>query len=94
MRTLILDAGVIGSFNAARLTDAGQDITLLARGRRLEDLREHGVVLEDFQNGRRTITQVQLVDRLKTVWSEEKVGQEWAILGCTGANGRPSRVLR
>lgn len=64
MRTLILGAGVIGSFNAARLTESGQDITLLARGRRLEDLREHGVVLEDFRTGRRTITQVQLVDRL------------------------------
>lgn len=65
MRTLILGAGVIGSFNAARLTGAGQDITLLARGRRLEDLREHGIVLEDFRTGRRTITKVPLVDRLE-----------------------------
>jgi len=64
MRTLILGAGVTGSFNAARLTDAGQDITSLARGRRLQDLRRHGIVLEDSRSGRRTITQVQLVDRL------------------------------
>jgi 2-dehydropantoate 2-reductase len=46
MKTLILGAGVIGSFNAARLTAAGQDVRLLARGSRLTDLRQYGVVLE------------------------------------------------
>jgi 2-dehydropantoate 2-reductase len=64
MRILVLGAGVIGSFNAARLKEAGQDVTLLARGRRLADLREHGVVLEDFRTGRRTTTRVPLVERL------------------------------
>jgi len=64
MKTLIVGAGVIGSFNAARLTEAGQDVTLLARRRRLADLREHGVVLEDLRTGRRTTTQIPLVDRL------------------------------
>jgi 2-dehydropantoate 2-reductase len=64
MRTLIVGAGVIGSFNAARLTEGGQDVTLLARGRRLADLREYGVVLEHFRTGRRTTTWVPLVDRL------------------------------
>jgi ketopantoate reductase len=47
MKVLIVGAGVIGSFNAARMSDAGRDVTLLARGRRLADLREHGVALED-----------------------------------------------
>ena len=64
MKTLILGAGVVGSFNAARLAEAGKDVTLLARGRRLADLREHGIVLEDFRTGRRTTKQVPLVDRL------------------------------
>jgi 2-dehydropantoate 2-reductase len=64
MRILVVGAGVIGSFNAARLAEAGQDITLLARGRRLADLREHGVVLEDFRTGGRTTTHVPVVDRL------------------------------
>ena len=63
-KILIIGAGVIGSFNAARLKDAGKDVTLLARGQRLEDLREHGVVLEDARTGRRTTTQVPLVDHL------------------------------
>jgi 2-dehydropantoate 2-reductase len=65
MRILILGAGVVGSFNAARLRVAGHDASLLARGRRLAELREHGVVLEDFRSGRRTTTLVPLADRLE-----------------------------
>jgi 2-dehydropantoate 2-reductase len=64
MKTLILGAGVIGSFNAARLTEAGQNVTLLARGRRLADLRQYGVVLENCRTGARSTTQVPLVDWL------------------------------
>jgi 2-dehydropantoate 2-reductase len=64
MKTLVIGAGVIGSFNAARLRQAGHDVTLLARGHRLAELLEHGVVLEDFRTGRRTTTQVPLVDHL------------------------------
>jgi 2-dehydropantoate 2-reductase len=64
MRILVVGAGVIGSFNAARLKEAGQDVTLLARGCRLADLRAHGVMLEHYRTGRRTTTQVPLVERL------------------------------
>jgi len=64
MRTLVVGAGVVGSFNAARLKEAGHDIPLLARGPRLADLREHGVVLENARTGLRTTTWVPLVDRL------------------------------
>jgi len=65
MKVLIVGAGVIGTFNAARLKDGGVDVTLLARGRRLVDLREQGLVLEDAFGKRRTVTQVPLVDRLE-----------------------------
>jgi 2-dehydropantoate 2-reductase len=64
MKVLILGAGVIGSFNAARLKEAGQDVTLLTRGQRLSDLREHGIVLEDYKTGLRTTARVPLVDRV------------------------------
>lgn len=64
MKVLIIGAGVIGSFNAARLTRAGVDVTLLARGTRLAELEAHGVRLEDFRTGLRTTTRVKLVDRL------------------------------
>ncbi len=64
MRILIVGAGVIGSFNGARLADGGQDVTLLARGGRLADLRQHGVVLENARTGARTTTRVPLVDQI------------------------------
>ena len=57
-KILIIGAGVIGSFNAARLKDAGKDVALLAKDNAWKDLREHAVVLEDARTGRRTTTQV------------------------------------
>jgi 2-dehydropantoate 2-reductase len=64
MKILVFGAGVIGSFNAARLTRGGHDVTLLARGQRLAQLREHGIVLESARTGTRTTTRVPLVERL------------------------------
>jgi ketopantoate reductase len=42
-RLLVFGAGVIGSIYAARLAKRGADVTLLARGQRLADIREHGI---------------------------------------------------
>ena len=64
MRILVLGAGVIGSFNAARLQQGGHEVELLARGRRLDDLRHHGVVLEEFRTGHRSAVLVPLIDRI------------------------------
>lgn len=64
MRVVVVGAGVIGSFNAARLLSGGVDVTILARGRRLAALRESGVVLEDWRSGRRSVTRVPVVDRI------------------------------
>ncbi len=57
-------AGVLGSLYAARLHRTGQDVTLLARGERLRQLRERGVVLQEANSGRRSTTQVPTTDRL------------------------------
>jgi len=51
MKVLITGPGVISTFYAARLRERGADVTLLARGGRLADLREHGVVLEGALGG-------------------------------------------
>ncbi|MCR4427088.1 MAG: ketopantoate reductase family protein [Firmicutes bacterium] len=64
MKILFYGAGVLGSLYAARLADSGHDVTVLARGQRLADIREHGVVLEEGETGRRTVTKVNVVDRL------------------------------
>ncbi|HXQ96493.1 MAG TPA: 2-dehydropantoate 2-reductase N-terminal domain-containing protein [Candidatus Acidoferrales bacterium] len=65
MKILVFGAGAVGSFNAARLKDGGHDVSLLARGHRLLDLQEHGVVLESARSGERTTTQVPLVGTLE-----------------------------
>ena len=46
MRILIYGAGVIGSFYASRFAKAGLDVTILARGQRLKELQEHGLMVQ------------------------------------------------
>ena len=46
MRVLVLGSGVIGSVYAGKLLEAGHDVVLLARGQRLLDLRDSGLILE------------------------------------------------
>ncbi|MBW2180984.1 MAG: alpha/beta hydrolase, partial [Deltaproteobacteria bacterium] len=64
MKILFYGVGPLGSLYAARLQESGQDVSVLARGQRLADLREYGIVLEDAASGNRTTTQVDIVDRL------------------------------
>ena len=66
MKILVYGAGAVGSFNAARLAAGGHEVALLARGQRLADLREHGVVLENARSRERTTTHVPLVEALAT----------------------------
>jgi len=47
MKILFYDAGVMGSLYAARLKESGQDISVLARGQCLAEIREHGIFMED-----------------------------------------------
>ena len=64
MRVLFFGAGVLGSVYAAKMQEAGAHVTVLARGQRLVDIREHGIVLERFDSGKRTSTPVEVVDQM------------------------------
>jgi ketopantoate reductase len=64
MKILIYGAGPLGSLFAHRLDEAGHDVSILARGQRLKDLREHGVVIEDAVSGVRETAHVKIVDWL------------------------------
>ena len=64
MKILVYGAGPLGSLFAARLQEGGNDVSILARGQRLADLREHGIVLHDVQTQKRTTTRVQVVEAL------------------------------
>ncbi|MCS5733804.1 ketopantoate reductase family protein [Herbiconiux daphne] len=45
MKILVYGAGVLGSIHAAALHQVGHEVSLLARGERLEELRSKGVLL-------------------------------------------------
>jgi len=64
MKVLIYGAGVIGSLYAARLKQGGHDVTLLARGQRLADLRKRGLEMEDLITGERLTMTIDAVDAL------------------------------
>jgi 2-dehydropantoate 2-reductase len=53
-RICVAGAGAIGCTLAARLLAAGQQVTVLARGRSLQQLRDHGLQLDDLR-GRITL---------------------------------------
>jgi 2-dehydropantoate 2-reductase len=61
---LIIGAGPLGSLFAARLHQAGHDVSILARGPRLAELRQHGIVLEEFHTGRQEVASVRVVEAL------------------------------
>lgn len=48
MRLLIFGAGVLGSLYAVKLLAAGHDVTILARGRRAAQLRDDGLVVQEY----------------------------------------------
>jgi len=66
MKILVYGAGVIGSIYAARLHEAGCDVTLLARAKRYEDLKQNGIIIKDALTGKQTTRNVPLTQQLRT----------------------------
>jgi 2-dehydropantoate 2-reductase len=64
MKILIYGAGVLGSLYAARLYQSGYDVTLLARGKRFDEVDEQGILLEAALTGERTVSRVPVVRML------------------------------
>jgi len=61
---LVIGAGVNGSVCAAGLHNAGMDVTVLARGKRYEELQNEGIVIEDPFKNKRSVTKVPVTNRL------------------------------
>jgi len=99
MRVLVFGAGPLGSLMAARLHEAGADVSLLARGQRLEDLRSHGVVLQDESTGEQEVAHVRVVetfgpeDRYDLVMVVMRKNQAEDILPALAANPHVSTYL-
>ena len=49
MKILIMGAGGVGAYYGARLQQAGEDVTLCARGQNLLALKEHGLSVKSFK---------------------------------------------
>jgi 2-dehydropantoate 2-reductase len=64
MSILFVGAGVIGSIYAAKMAHAGHDITVLARGKRLENIRQPGIVLKNDTSGQRMVMRVKTRETL------------------------------
>ena len=64
MKIMFYGAGPMGSLYRTQLKESGQEVTVPARGRRLSDLREHGIVLKDSDTGQRTSARANLLERL------------------------------
>ncbi len=65
MRIFVYGAGVLGSLYAAKLQEAGNDVTILARGKRLDEIKTSGIVLDHTLKQAVTVTQVKAVERLE-----------------------------
>ena len=63
-RMLVIGAGVNGSAVATRLCNAGLDVRVLARGKRYEEIKDEGIIIENPFNHRRSITKVPVINCL------------------------------
>jgi 2-dehydropantoate 2-reductase len=94
MRILVYGAGVQGSVFAASLHRAGHDLKILARGRRLADIRDRGIVLERLGTPGQQVTRVPAVERLEAtddfdlVMITTQKGQVGDVLPILAANER------
>lgn len=65
MKILVYGAGVIGSIYAARLYETGYNVTLLARDKHFESLKQNGVIIKDTLTGKQTTGKVPLTAQLE-----------------------------
>lgn len=64
MKILIYGAGVLGSYAAYELNRAGHEVTILARGKRYEELKEKGLVIRHWLQRRTTVDKINIVKEL------------------------------
>jgi len=65
MKVLIIGAGVLGSYLAHELVLGKVNVSILARGTRLTDLKKHGLVIHHVRQKNDTVDFIEVVDSLK-----------------------------
>ena len=71
MKICIIGAGAIGGLLAVRLADAGEDVTIVARGAHLAAIRERGLTLRE--EGRETNARPRAASDLTEVAGQDLV---------------------
>ena len=64
MKILVFGAGVLGSYYAAKLFNAKLDVTILARGEKYKNIKEKGIVLENYLSDEKIIAPVKVINKL------------------------------
>lgn len=62
MRYLVVGAGGTGGSIGAFMTEAGKDVTLIARGEHLKKMREHGLAMETTLKGNYVVDPIKATD--------------------------------
>ncbi|MDB4286054.1 hypothetical protein N9933_02010 [bacterium] len=63
MKVLIFGAGVIGSYYATKLYQSKIDVSVLARGEKVTNIKEKGVIAEDFFTHQQTVSKIRVIDK-------------------------------
>jgi 2-dehydropantoate 2-reductase len=63
-RIVVLGAGVQGTLYGVRLARAGHEVTLVARGRRAEELRHHGAIIENALTRSREVERLPVIEAI------------------------------
>jgi 2-dehydropantoate 2-reductase len=78
MKILVYGAGVLGSYLAHVLLRCGNDVTLLARGKRLQELKENGLVIRHYMQLRTTVDKVKLTEHF-----DKNDAYDYCFCSCT-----------
>ncbi|MDE6846466.1 MAG: 2-dehydropantoate 2-reductase [Lachnospiraceae bacterium] len=62
MKYLVIGAGGTGGGIGAYMTEAGKDVTLIARGEHLRQIQEHGLKMETTKRGNYTVDPIKATD--------------------------------
>lgn len=65
MKTLVFGAGPLGCLYAHLLSNAGKDVTILARGQRYDWIKANGLTVVNELTGARVASNVPVVDQLR-----------------------------
>lgn len=99
MRILVFGAGVLGGYLAHALVRGGNDVTVLARGKRAEQLKKDGLVIRHYFQRKTTVDEVKVIETLQPddlydlVFVVMKYNDFPAVLPILAENGSRNIIL-